>query len=88
MFKLSVILYLHYFLLNVYLLRFLINKKNLVKCICPIFITVVKYLKNHLFQVDEKKRKIAANSNSKGGKQTAKRPKIDNDVSIHFYFKI
>lgn len=30
-------------------------------------------------QVDEKKRKIAANSNSKGGK-TAKKPKIDNDV--------
>lgn len=33
------------------------------------------------FQVDEKKRKIAANSNSKGGK-SAKRPKIDNDVII------
>lgn len=33
---------------------------------------------NHLFQVDEKKRKLA-NSNSKGGKG-AKRPKIENDV--------
>jgi hypothetical protein len=32
------------------------------------------------FQVDEKKRKIAANSNSKGGK-AAKRPKVD-EVNI------
>ncbi|XP_015371695.1 PREDICTED: mitotic apparatus protein p62-like isoform X4 [Diuraphis noxia] len=30
--------------------------------------------------VDEKKRKIAANSNSKGGK-AAKRPKIDNEIN-------
>lgn len=46
------------------------------------------YLKYLSLQVDEKKRKIAANSNSKGGK-AAKRPKIENEVSnCILYYKL
>lgn len=41
------------------------------------------------FQVEEKKRKIAANSNSKGaGGKAAKRPKVDNEVIIIYLFNI